>query len=212
MNQNVSGSSRAEEEKDNPLEKFCLSHPQKKTKYFCEGCQLFICSKCVVGDHKGHPITDKISNESNKLVDPTVKKKNILNKKIEASINETSMFEEHILEIEEQLEQEQENTISELDEKLEIMIEMLKNRKDTLQKSVISHYKKQDLYLMEAKKNIERRKNNLEKVSQKLNKINNEAGNNLHKLERLNEEFLNINKTFDSPFHQFKHCNVNLNP
>lgn len=42
------------------------------------------------------------------------------------------MFEEDVQEIEEQLEQEQENTISELDEKLELMIEMLKNRKDSL--------------------------------------------------------------------------------
>lgn len=32
--------------------------------------------------------------------------------------------------------QEQENTISELDEKLELMVEMLKNRKDTLAKAV----------------------------------------------------------------------------
>lgn len=42
------------------------------------------------------------------------------------------MFEEDVQEIEEQLQQEQENTISELDEKLELMIEMLKNRKDSL--------------------------------------------------------------------------------
>lgn len=51
------------------------------------------------------------------------------------------------------------------------MIEMLKNRKDVLQKSVIGHYKKQDLFLMEAKKNIERRKNNLEKIEGKLTNI-----------------------------------------
>ena len=52
------------------------------------------------------------------------------------------MFEEDVQEIEEQLQQEQENTISELDEKLELMIEMLKNRKDSLQKAVTQHYKK----------------------------------------------------------------------
>ena len=28
----------------------------------------------------------------------------------------------------------------------------------------------------------------------------------------MEEEFLNINKTFDSPFNQFKHCTVGLNP
>ena len=63
-------------------------------------------------------------------------------KKIEASLVETEMFEEHVLEIEEQLQQEQDNTLSELDEKLELMIEMLKNRKDVLQKAVAGHYKK----------------------------------------------------------------------
>jgi predicted HTH domain antitoxin len=36
----------------------------------------------------------------------------------------------------------EENTISELDEKLELMIEMLKNRRDTLAKAVNQHYKK----------------------------------------------------------------------
>lgn len=38
-------------------------------------------------------------------------------------------------------------------------------------------------------------------------KIQNES-----KIERMEEEFLNINKTFDSPFNQFKHCTVGLNP
>jgi len=89
---------------------------------------------------------------------------------------------------------------------------MLKNRKDVLQKSVLGHYKKQDLFLMEAKKNIERRKNNLEKIGQKLVNVCEGKSNNENRLERLTEEFLNTNKTFDSPFHQFKHCNVNLNP
>jgi len=48
------------------------------------------------------------------------------------------------------------------------MIEMLKNRKDVLQKAVAGHYKKQDIFLMEAKKNVERRKNNLDKLVSKL--------------------------------------------
>lgn len=81
------------------------------------------------------------------------------------------------------------------------MIEMLKNRKDVLQKQVLGHYKKQDLFLMEAKKNIERRKNNLEKIGQKLTNITENKSTHENRLERLNEEFLNINKTFDSPFH-----------
>ena len=71
-----------------------------------------------------------------------MKKKLTLNKKIEASLQESEIFEDDIIEIEEQLMQEQENTISELDEKLELMVEMLKNRKDTLAKAVKQHYKK----------------------------------------------------------------------
>lgn len=35
---------------------------------------------------------------------------------------------------------------------------------------------------------------------------------NENKMERLEDEFVQINKTFDSPFHQFKHCTVSLNP
>jgi uncharacterized coiled-coil protein SlyX len=58
--------------------------------------------------------------------------------------------------------------LSELDEKLELLIEMLKNRKDTLAKAVKHHYKKQEIFLLEAQKNIERRKNNLDKLNQKL--------------------------------------------
>jgi len=45
---------------------------------------------------------------------------------------------------------------------------MLKNRRDTLCKAVKHHYKKQDLFLLEAKKNIERRKANLGKLGSKL--------------------------------------------
>ena len=40
------------------------------------------------------------------------------------------------MEIEEQLQQEQDSTLTELDEKLELMIEMLKDRKDNLAKNV----------------------------------------------------------------------------
>jgi len=66
-----------------------------------------------------------------------------------------------------------ESTISELDEKFEVLIEMLKNRKDTLSKAVKSHYKKQEIYLLEAQKNIERRASNLAKLENKLQLITN---------------------------------------
>ena len=58
--------------------------------------------------------------------------------------------------------------MSELDEKLELLIEMLKNRKDTLAKSVKSHYKKQEIFLLEAQKKVERRETNLTKIDAKL--------------------------------------------
>ena len=45
---------------------------------------------------------------------------------------------------------------------------MLKNRKDTLAKSVKSHYKKQEIFLLEAQKNVERRATNLIKLETKL--------------------------------------------
>jgi hypothetical protein len=60
----------------------------------------------------------------------------VLTKKVEASLAETEIFEDDVMEIEEQLMSEQENTLAELDEKLDLMVEMLKNRKDTLAKAV----------------------------------------------------------------------------
>lgn len=71
-------------------------------------------------------------------------------KKIDASTSETVMFEEELFEISEQLKSTKESTLSELEEKLELLIEMLKNRKDTLAKAVKHHYKKQEIFFMEA--------------------------------------------------------------
>jgi len=102
--------------------------------------------------------------------------------------------------------------LSELDEKLELMIEMLKNRKDSLAKAVNQHYKKQEIFQMEGKKNVERRKTNLKKLQTKILGLKESQAQNESKMERLEEEFIGINKTFDSPFHQFKHCTVGLNP
>ena len=52
------------------------------------------------------------------------------------------MFEEELAEIYDQLKSVKASTLSELEEKLELLIEMLKNRKDTLAKAVKHHYKK----------------------------------------------------------------------
>ena len=46
-------------QEENFSEKFCLKHPQKKTKYFCENDQLNVCSRCIVSEHRGHRISDK---------------------------------------------------------------------------------------------------------------------------------------------------------
>lgn len=118
---------------------FCAKHPQKKTKYFCETDQLNICSKCIVADHKGHRIADMGENKSVKHFQ---RRAQILKKKIDASMGETEIFSEELEAIEDQLQGAKESTLSELEEKFEVLIEMLKNRKDTLAKSVKSHYKK----------------------------------------------------------------------
>lgn len=65
---------------------------------------------------------------------------------------------------------------------------------------------------MEAKKNVERRKTNLSKIENKIKGLQDGKVQSESKIDRLGEEFVNINKTFDSPFHQFKHCTVSLNP
>lgn len=91
-----------------------------------------------------------------------------MKKKIDASAGETEIFSEELQEIEDQLQSAKESTVSELEEKFEVLIEMLKNRKDTLSKAVKSHYKKQEIYLLEAQKNIERRATNLSKLDSKL--------------------------------------------
>ena len=89
---------------------------------------------------------------------------------------------------------------------------MLKNRKSTLAKAVKHHYKKQEIFLMEAQKNTERRKVNLSKIKDKLQVLISGGNQTEHKLERFEEEFININRSYDSPFHQFKNCTVGLNP
>ena len=91
---------------------------------------------------------------------------------------------------------------------------MLKTRIDSLQQSTEQHYRKQQINIMEAKKNIQRRKANLEKLNDKVKNFidSSNAANNDVKMERFEEEFIGINRAYDSPFHQFKYCTVGLNP
>ena len=88
-----------------------------------------------------------------------------------------------------------------MDEKLEVLIEMLKNRKDTLAKQVKAHYKKQEIFLLEAQKNVDRRATNLNKLEVKLTTLMKANPQNENKLERLEQEFISINKNYDAPFH-----------
>ena len=63
-----------------------------------------MCSRCIVSEHRGHRISDKDdtggSVNSQQLF---VRKSQILLKKIDASTGETTMFEEELNEIAEQL-------------------------------------------------------------------------------------------------------------
>ena len=46
----------------------------------------------------------------------------------------------------------------------------------------------------------------------KLQQLISQNPQNENKLERLEQEFISINKNYDAPFHQFKHCTVSLHP
>lgn len=94
-NQNQSGIS---EEAKLMAEAYCTKHPQKKTKYFCETDQVAVCSKCIIGEHKGHRICDILDNNNVKVFQ---KRAQILKKKIDASAGETEIFTEELEAIEE---------------------------------------------------------------------------------------------------------------
>lgn len=88
-------------------------------------------------DHKGHNICDMIESQQVQMFQ---RRAQILKKKIDASSGETEIFADELNEIEDQLASAKEGTLSELEEKFEVLIEMLKNRKDTLEKTVKAHY------------------------------------------------------------------------
>jgi len=69
----------------------------KETKYFCENDQINICSKCIVSDHKGHNICDKVESQQ---VQVFQRRAQILKKKIDASSAETEIFADELDEIE----------------------------------------------------------------------------------------------------------------
>ena len=65
-----------------------------------------------------------------------VRKLNVVEKKIQASLRETSMFEEELFEIKDQLDSTLESTLRDIDDKLELLIEMLKNRIESVEQTV----------------------------------------------------------------------------
>jgi len=80
-----------------PEIQYCVRHPQKKCKYFCENDQILICSKCIVADHKGHRVSDIGETRTVKVFQ---RRAQILKKKIDASVGETEIFSEELQEIE----------------------------------------------------------------------------------------------------------------
>jgi len=71
------------------------------------------------------------------------------------------MFREELDDIQEQLETTHEQTAKDLEDKLELLYEMLKNRMETLEQNVSQHYKKQKVVMKEAQNNLEKRSSGL---------------------------------------------------
>ena len=143
----------------------------------------------------------------------------MIEKKIQASLRETNMFEEELLEIKDQLDSTLESTLRDIDDKLELLIEMLKNRIESVEQTVKQHYKKQGVFMKEAMNNLERRKQALKKLEDKVINVKDGVSSSAPanpgmagKIERFEEEFIKINRSYDSPFHHFKHCVIGLNP
>jgi hypothetical protein len=117
------------------------------------------------------------------------------------------------MDIKDQLETTHEQTTKDIEDKLELLYEMLKNRLELLDQSVIQHYKKQNVLMKEATNNLDKRKNGLEKLASKVSSmLSSGIYGNSNKLERLEEDFIELNRSYNSSFHQFKHCTISLNP
>lgn len=123
------------------------------------------------------------------------------------------MFHEELFDIKEQLETTHEQTVKDIEDKLELLYEMLKNRLESLEQVVSQHYKKQNVLMKEAINNLDKRKSGLEKLAAKVSSmLSTGVYCNANKLERLEEDFVELNRSYNSSFHQFKHCTINLNP
>ena len=48
----------AEEKTDEPKKPMCTTHPEKQLVAFCLSCDLSVCVRCVLGDHKQHDVQE----------------------------------------------------------------------------------------------------------------------------------------------------------
>ena len=64
-----------------------------------------------------------------------------------------------------------ESQVIDIEDQCELLIEMLKNRVETIQQTVKQHYKKQGVYMKEAMNNLERRKKALNKLEEKVQEM-----------------------------------------
>ena len=189
---------------------FWVKHPSKKARFICEEWKSNVCTNCIVDEHKGHSFSESDGITTEKIAQ---RKLQVLQKKIDASFAETQMFNEELMDIKDQLEHTQEETIKDINEKLEILYEMLKNKFESLEQDVKQHYKKQNVLMKEAINNLDRRKTGLEKLAAKVtNIISTGAFSNSSKLDRFEEEFIELNRSYSTSFHEFKHCVVSINP
>ncbi|XP_072181217.1 E3 ubiquitin-protein ligase TRIM13-like [Diadema setosum] len=44
-------------------ENMCVQHPRSERKYYCEQCEVLVCSECVVRDHYAHSRAPKVVDE-----------------------------------------------------------------------------------------------------------------------------------------------------
>jgi hypothetical protein len=69
--------------------------------------------------------------------------------------------------------------------------------------------------MKEAMGNLDRRKMALQKLEDRTKEFQTQnltTSATITKIEWLEEEFVKINRAYDSPFHNFKHCAVSINP
>ena len=151
----------------------CKTHPNEITKHFCISCQMLICSECII-DHSGHQFIKK--NESTFLfreqldeqISSTETIKNVLIENIEKC-------NKQIL----QIESECKNSQIEIDRQIDLLIQSLEYKRESL-KNEFSHL------VNTQKKKIVESKQIFENYLEGLNNIFIECTNLLESLRNFN--------------------------